>query len=374
MARRQTASRSRVRALRDATAVLLPMMAPGNACGPLWGALTGACLEVYGHVVRPVSDDLFGIAPDGVARLRRAQDAPESILPCMPYSLEDIRTRGVRLQEWLDAHNAHVFVAGDARAMQVAARLDLWRRETGSTARWIGIPSCPYNSVPFTDYNAGFPSTLAWCVAILNAAARTRARTPHQPVAVLEIIGDTTGWLTAGCAALADGASTALCLMPTGANELNRLYTAVGSALSGNRPVIVVCGAVVRDGHHRPIAPVDAPAGPALAARIAQHFGMAPVLLTVDPSACESPLPSVRVEKRDARGLARAAIRQARKAAQGLLVTARRAPTENYRLQYGGTLLTEAVNTPRAIGDRFVRARSCAPTPALAEYLRPVLE
>jgi hypothetical protein len=350
------------------------MMPAGSAAGPLWEALTSACIATYSRVVSPIADDLFALAPDGVTRVRKAQDAPAVVLPPLPYSLEDIRTGGLRLQQWLDAHNVHVFVIGDARAMQLAARLDLWRRETGSLARWIGIPSCPYNSVPFTDYNAGFATALTWCLAMAAGAARARSRVRfRRPVAVLEIAGDTTGWLTAGSAALAGSECSGLCLMPTGANELTRLYTAIENARRKGQSAIVVCGDVVRDGHHRPVAPVDAPAGPAVAARIRQHFGNEPVLLTVNPGMCESPLPVPRVEKRDARGLARAAVRHAPKAAQGLLIVGRRAPAEKYRLQYGSTFLTEAVNTPRALGDRFVRPQSCAPAPALAEYLEPLL-
>jgi hypothetical protein len=196
----------------------------------------------------------------------------------------------------------------------------------------------------------------------------------HAPVAVVEIVGDENGWLSAGSAALASGPFRVMNLMPCGANELARMYAGIDAARRRRESVLIVCGDVVRDARHRPVAPVDAAVGPALVARIRQHSGVEAVALSVNPGACGDPAHATRVEQRDSRGTARAALRLARKATQGLLVTARRAPVENYRLTYGSTPLTEAVNTPRALGDRFVRPQRCTPTAALAEYLRPLVE
>ena len=204
------------------TALLLVMPPTGTWVRPAWDAFIPA-LQHRGQAVVVFTGNAFPRCAAGdVERVRTAEElARHPYLAVPACRLADLRAHGAALHARLEQMRCtELYVWGDAAAMQFAARCALWCREHALPYRVIGVPACPFNSVPFTDHSLGFASALRWCAgmarSLLAATVRGRRQTP---LGVLEIQGDRWGWLSAGAAALAGDGARVLCLPPQGAWE-----------------------------------------------------------------------------------------------------------------------------------------------------------
>ncbi|MCX7848009.1 MAG: hypothetical protein N2595_08285 [bacterium] len=98
----------------------------------------------------------------------------------------------------LRAHPTDVLVCGGAEALRAAARLAVWARVTAPATRWVAVPCCLWNGVPFTVCALGYASGLRWCAQQVRALMRGR----EGGVPTVTIRDDSYGWLRLGLVAL----------------------------------------------------------------------------------------------------------------------------------------------------------------------------
>lgn len=164
----------------------------------LWAGVWPAISAAYRSVWTVAGDDL--LAAGGTwQRVRSERGLCEVERVRVPEeSLAELQQKGADLAAELQRAATDVLVCGDAAALRRAARLALWTRAAAPATRWIGVPCCPYNSVPFTVCSVSYASALRHCAEIVRRAARRAGGL----VPAVNIEGDVHGWLALGLAAL----------------------------------------------------------------------------------------------------------------------------------------------------------------------------
>lgn len=164
----------------------------------LWAGVWPAISVAYRSVWAVAGDNL--LAGGGRWRRVRSERGLRELgrVRVPEESLAELQHQGAALAAELQSAATDVLVCGDAAALRSAARLALWTRTAAPATRWIGVPCCPYNSVPFTVCSVGYASALRYCAEIVRRAMR---RTGGVAPAV-HIEGDAHGWLGLGLAAL----------------------------------------------------------------------------------------------------------------------------------------------------------------------------
>ena len=353
-------------------AVVALMAPPGTPLGPALDALFAACRVPYGgRISYAASPTLLSLDPAHLVRVKSAaalQAAPR-IVTC-DMSVEALRRDGVAMLDCLSALQADLFVLGDAAAMRLIGRIALWSRERQAACRWIGIPACPCNSVPFTASSIGFGSAVRWCAALATALLDARRRDPRgAPIGILEIAGDNNGWLSAGAAALAGSHQhPVFCITPDMAVDAAALCAALCRAIKTHGCAVLATSAVLHDAARRPIAPSGMSSVIALRHLIATHVKLDAVVATVHPTDMLDPAHVSRRDMTDSRTMARAAARVARKA-EACVVLNRRAAGMAYRLLTHTMPLLEAADSPRTLPPQYIRPSAFLPQPALRDHL-----
>jgi 6-phosphofructokinase len=352
-------------------AVLLLLPPAGTCLEPLVTAWLTACTPRYASLATADAADLWTLTPKAVVRGR----TPDDILrrPLLRLALpeaNELRQRGAALRTLLAAP-ADFYVAGDADAMRLAARLALWCREGSVAGTLIGLPCCPYNSVPFTHSSSGFPSALAHCVQAVNLLHRARQYDRRRaPIGIVRIMGDAAGWLSVGAAALAGSATGTLCLTADTPFERARLCAQVEKARAHDGAAVIVMGDGVCTAQRQPLAAHDH-AGAALAEllRARLHAGVA--MVTLDPAQYGTPV--ARCERALASAMARAAVRQAARGPGTTLIANQRATRVPARMTMHAIPLLESVATPRKVPAEYLRPATYRATAACARALAPLV-
>ena len=301
---------------------------------------------------------------------------PDDILrrPLLRLALPEVnelRRRGAALRALL-ASPADFFVAGDAEAMRLAARLALWCREGGIACTLIGLPCCPYNSVPFTHSSCGFPSALAHCVQTVNLMHRARQYDQRRaPIGIVRIVGDAAGWLSVSTAALADGATGVLCLTADTPFESARLCAQVEKARAHNGAAVIVMSDGVCTAQRHPLAAHEHASAGALAELLRARLHVGVEIVPLDPA--QAGTPTARCERALAAAMARTAVRQAARGPAATLIANHRAAPATARMAMHAIPLLESVATPRQVPASFLRPATYRATTACARALAPLV-
>ncbi|GEM_PF-2282466 len=353
-------------------AVLLLLPPAGTCLEPLVMAWLAACAPRYAALATADAADLWTLTPKAVVRVR----TPADILrrPLLRLTLPDVnelRQRGAALRTLLAAP-ADFYVAGDAHAMRLAARLALWCRESGVAGTLIGLPCCPYNSVPFTHSSSGFPSALAHCAQTVNLLRRARQRDRRRaPIGIVRIIGDVAGWLSVGAAALADNATNVLCLTADTPFDSARLCAQIEKARAHDGAAVIVMSDGVCTAQRQPLAACEHARAAALAELLRVRLQVGVEIVTLDPA--QAGTPAVRGERALASAMARAGVRHAARAHTATLIANHRATLATARMTMDAIPLLECVDTPRHVPANFLRPATYRATTACAHALAPLV-
>lgn len=178
--------------------LVLAMQPEGTVLGEFWESLWGAAQGVYCGIWVPGADEILEDVKwrkvRGAGELARARRVGVA-----PTGLAEVERRGAALAEKLRDEPTDVVVCGDGGALRSAARLALWTRVAAAETRWIAVPCCPFNSVPFTVCTLGYASALRYCSREVQANVRRGVR-----VTDVEIKGDIHGWLRLGVRAVVE--------------------------------------------------------------------------------------------------------------------------------------------------------------------------
>jgi hypothetical protein len=363
------------RAVTRAAALLL--MAPaGTRVEPLVAAWVTACAPRYHNLYTVAGDDVWSLTRDALCRTRRAADVLAHGVVRMPMpAVDELRARGAALHKLLAAP-MDFYVAGDAHALRVLARLTLWQQECGARPTIMFLPCCPYNSVPFTFLSSGFPGALTESVHVTRAMLHSRWRDRRRaPIGIVRILGDNPGWLSAGAAGLASDSSVVFCLTAATCLDPLQFLTCLRKQYAKQHAVTIVIGDDVCDAQRRPLAPTAAALAPAVQELIRVHTRLSSELITLHPGVLTTgAVPAA--ERALAAKVVRAAVQHARRAGGAVLI-ANRQVAPPARIAPCAVPLLETVTTPRRVPAAYLRPAAFRATDvcreALAAFVSPAV-
>lgn len=267
-------------------------------------------------------------------------------------SMQEIRKNGESIiKTFKNIPNTDIFVIGDFYAMKFASLLSLWFLENNLKNKFIAIPCCPFNSVPFTELSAGFLSTLNWCKNIADSFFEN-INIATQNVAVMEIKGDETGWLTAATAALCSFPNKTLFLTSDFIFDEDLFFIELKKSVEKNLNVIVLVGnqLKIRTGkkivHHRQN----------IGTLISKIISKTKIPVSNFQVPTDLLFDQAHISKKDikiSKLYATAAIKFAKKSKGNIMVINRNNFSCKTNLSFEAIPLYDAVTTPRKVPDKF---------------------
>ncbi len=343
----------------------------GSFAKPLLENLTAACLKKYDNCYIPDSENFFSIKKNNIKLINKVED-----LIKFPYivnfntpSLLEIREKGaMTIDAFKHYPDSDIFVVGNLNAMKFASRMALWFLENNLDSKFIAVPCCPFNSVPFAAFSAGFGSALKSCADSADSFIECANSPMHNPSAgVMEINGDKTGWLAAGTAALSRFSDQILFVAPDGLLDSNKLLMELRKIIDKNKNVLVVVGDSVKISSEKGVVHRKHKVGRVICDIISKtdisifQFQIAPGVLSLP----------VHISKQDAKlskFYASAAVKSAKKCNGNIMVVNRMNYNGRFRFSFETVQLYDAVNTPRKLPEKFI-AKNYRATAQLKKHL-----
>lgn len=155
----------------------------------VYGAVDGIMGVLHENMI-----DLKKEAPDTVENLRRT---PSSALGSCRRKLDEADME--RILDVFKAHNIRYFLYnGGNDSMDTAHKVSQMAAESGYEMRVLGVPKTVDNDLVETDHCPGFGSAARWAAIAMRDMGRDTASgaSTTTSVAVLEIMGRDSGWLT----------------------------------------------------------------------------------------------------------------------------------------------------------------------------------
>jgi len=345
-------------------ALICNMASPGVLTAPLWDGFLSAASRKYDSVFLLSANDLRRVSPENILRISSAAEIDRfPALACQSLSQADIRKNGTSILAVLDRlFQPDIFFCGDINAIRLASRLTLWCRENANPSVWIALPSCPFNSVPFADFNAGFGSALATTSALASSLQDSCRRSARAtPIGLLDISNDHYGWLTVGTAALTAGTGQVHCILPGTQFSNDELCKTLSRSLKKQNHVLLVMSSI--SGSQKESSPR------LVTAAIEKTLGAGVRHVTCYPGDLAGPARVSKQDLKDCKAMGRAAVRLARKSRNSILVANHRVPGETHTLVFQPTALLEAVYTVRKVPDSFFRPKTFRTSAALSKLL-----
>jgi|GEM_PF-2595081 len=346
------------------------MLQRGAFAAPLLEKLLASSLQNYKHCFIPNSEELLSLKKQNLKLIKSSKT-----LNKFPYivnqnlSLPKIRENGKKLIEtFKDFPEMDFFVVGDFAAMKFASRLSLWFFENNLKNKFIAVPCCPFNSVPFTEFSAGFGSALKWCADTATAFLMKSCKPqPEGLVGIMEIKDDKTGWLTSGSAALCGFPKQTLTIVPGYLPNTKSLLTELRRIIKVNKTALVVVGDSLKICSGKGIIHHKQKTGQIIC-DIVSKAGIPAVKFQISPGIL---FDNTHISKQDnklSKAFAVAAVKLARKSKSNIMVVNRFGSGVPRRLTFEAVSLYDAVNTPRRRPEKFLskKLRSAA---ALKKYL-----
>jgi hypothetical protein len=345
-------------------ALICNMTSPGLFTAPLWDGLLSAATRKYDAVFLLSTDDLRSLSHKNAIQIKTADDVDLSpSLKRQSLTQTEIRKHGSGILSVLESlSNPDIFFCGDITAIRLASRLALWCRENANPSTWIALPCCPFNSVPFAEFSAGFGSVLSATTARGSSLLETCRKSAREtPVGILNISDDHFGWLTAGTAALASSDGLSHCILPGTHFSVDELCNTLSRSLQKQEHVLLVMSTINATGYK------GTPGHLANVIEATLETGVRRV--TCFPDSLPDSRCASKQDMKDSKAMGRAAIRLARKARDSILVANHCVPGSAHSLEFQAASLLESVYTLRTVPNAFYRAKTFRTTAALSQLL-----
>ena len=155
----------------------------------VYGAVDGIMGVLHENMI-----DLTKESPETVENLRRT---PSSALGSCRRKLDDADME--RILDVFKAHNIRYFLYnGGNDSMDTANKVSQMAADAGYEMRVIGVPKTVDNDLVETDHCPGFGSAARWAAVAMRDMGRDTASgaSTTTSIAVLEVMGRDSGWLT----------------------------------------------------------------------------------------------------------------------------------------------------------------------------------
>ncbi len=347
----------------------------------------GEIEAVYGMrdgILGAVREDLVDLGKESPATLEGLRYTPSAALGSSGYRL--LPRDYDRILQVFRAHNARYFCyIGGKDALETALSVETLARDVGYELRVIGVPAAVSNDLPYTDHCLGYGSA-ARSVALWlrDSGLDARARALDTPIKMIELLGRSTGWLTAAAALAREGDENLppnLIYVPERPFSVAKFLADVRQVYQDRGHCLVALSEGVRDAQGRRIAETlenagcSPPGGPGvcLSQLVGDELGLScclekPETIQRSLMACASP-----VDLQEAYMAGRMAVRAIVEGSSGQMVTLVRAPGPAYSCMTGLLDLAEvAGQEERRLPEEYLDERG-HPTAAFVDYAQPLI-
>ncbi len=345
----------------------------GTYAKPLLEKLLDTCLSKYENCLIPDSEDFLSIEKQNLKPIKSFEE-----LIKFPYivnknvSLQEIRKKSKRLIEtFKNIPNADIFVVGDFNAMKFSSLLSLYFLENNLKNKFVAIPCCPFNSIPFTEFSAGFLSALNWSKNM--AEAFLKSGSGMKPgIGIMEIKGDETGWLTVGTAALSNFPNQTLFLAPDIIFDDKVFLIELKKIINKNKTVLIIVGETLKIKSDKRIIHQKQNVAQIISKIISKagfsifNFQIAPGILFDEAHISKHYI-------KMSRSFATAAVKFAKKSKGNIMVVNRLNFSRSSNFSFEAIPLYDAVTTPRKFPGKF-HSKNYRVTMALKNYLELIRE
>lgn len=354
---------------------------------------SGKIERLYGmrYGIRGLLDnDLVDLSALDPKRRNGLARTPSSALGSTRYKLADDDLPAVL--EALQARNIrYFFLIGGNDTMDTVHRVEAYCRENGYELHGIGIPKTVDNDLYGTDHTPGFASA-ARDIALSVQQAGRLARDMQQvdQYAVFQAIGRDAGWLAAAAALAKSNEADAphLVYVPEAPLTPDGVLADVTDSVERYGYAYIVCGEGIVWENGTPVSASSttdefsniefgamggASAALTLHRLIAEHTGYrGEFQITESLPMCAADRVS-EVDRREAYGCGREAVRLATDGVSGRMVTIERSSEDPYQSVLGTADLSEVARRTHRMPAEFYDADTHLPTEAFRRYAAPLV-
>jgi len=212
--------------------------------------------EIYGGlngILGMLNEDLIDINDEKRSTIEGLKHTPAAALGTCRYKVdfkkkpEKAAKDMDRLFEVFAAHNIrYFFYAGGNDSQDTSHKIHEEAIKRGYEMRVIGVPKTIDNDLPHTDSCPGYGSVIKYCAATVMEVATdvSSMATEEGSCCIIEVMGRSAGWITAGTALAKRSAADAphITLMPEIPFEEDKFLAKVKETVDAYHYCIVVVG------------------------------------------------------------------------------------------------------------------------------------
>lgn len=278
------------------------------------------------------------------------------------------------------------FYIGGNDSMDTVLKLSQYGEQIGSDVRIIGIPKTVDNDLCITDHTPGYGSAAKYVASSILEIAHDTFIYSVQSVTIVEIMGRDAGWLTAAAALARNSYNSAphLIYFPEVAFDREQFIKDVKEQLSKRNNVIIAVSEGIRDTNGNYISASTASndqfghsqlsgTGKCLEHMIKEsiHVKVRSIELNV-LQRCAAHLASL-TDLDEAFSLGTNAVHYAKQGQTKCMLTLNRVSNHPYRVSIHTADIADIANAAKAIPREWINVAGNDITPALYEYMAPLI-
>ncbi len=327
-------------------------------------------------------------SPEAISALRYT---PSSAFGSCRYKLkglEENRAEYERLIEVFQAHNiGYFFYNGGGDSQDTSHKVSQMAQKMGVPLTCIGIPKTVDNDLPFTDNSPGFGSVAKYvAVSILEAGLDVAGMaSTSTKVFIMEVMGRHTGWIaaSAGLASEKENEPPHIILFPEIPFNSEHFIRRVDECVKNYGYCVIAVSEGVRNEEGQFLAD----SGLRDAFGHAQLGGVAPTIAQLIKSSLGFKYHwavadylqraarhiASKTDVEQAYALGKAAVEQALKGTNGVMLTLERVSESPYQWKIGTAPLEKVANVEKGLPREFISENGMHITPACRRYLQPLI-
>lgn len=323
--------------------------------------------------------------------LRRLKFTPDMYLKSCRYKLkkpEEDDSDYKRLAEIFEKYNIGMFFyIGGNDSMDTVARIKTFTESRGFSVKVVGVPKTIDNDLVEIDHSPGFGSAAKYVATTLREIMMDTGLYPIENVAVVEVMGRDSGWLTAA-AALAppeNFPSEPVICLPEVPFDKERFIDRVNEEVqkSGFAVVAVSEGLRDKDGNYisADTGYVDKFGHPQLSGTASAVSGLIKETLgckvrsihlgTAQRSAGHI---SSETDINESYNLGENAFRYASEGKSGIMATLTRSGNDPYNVEYGLADVANVANKIKDVPKEWIDEENFTVTAEMVHYLKPLIK
>ncbi|MCM1157479.1 MAG: 6-phosphofructokinase [Bacteroidales bacterium] len=278
------------------------------------------------------------------------------------------------------------FYIGGNDSMDTVLKLSHYGEQIGSDIRIIGIPKTIDNDLCLTDHTPGYGSAAKYIASSILEIAHDTFIYSAKSVTIVEIMGRDAGWLTASAALARNAYNSAphLIYLPEVAFDKARFIREVNTELARRNNVIIAVSEGIRDNEGNYFSASTATndqfghsqlsgTGKCLEYFIKESINVKVRSIEVNVlQRCAAHLSSL-TDLEEAFSMGENAVSFAAEGMSKCMLTLTRTSNSPYRVSIGTADIGQVANKAKSIPQEWINEAGSDVTPALIDYIKPLI-